>query len=113
MEGYLHFQIDWASLIVGSKFTIFALFYFVFEDHFPTASSRGAYIWRSDKHVSLVLDVNYVINTNMRSFYKCIHCLVLCCLNSPFKLPKECGQNSTFGVLKYYKKKLPTRVSYT
>ena len=46
MEGYLHFQIDWASLIVGSKFTIFALFYFVFEDHFPSASSRGAYIWR-------------------------------------------------------------------
>ena len=30
-EGNLHFEIDWASLIVGSKFTIFALFYFVFE----------------------------------------------------------------------------------
>ena len=27
----MRFQIDWASLIVGSKFTVFALFYFVFE----------------------------------------------------------------------------------
>ena len=29
MEGNLRFEIDWASFIVGSKFTIFALFYFV------------------------------------------------------------------------------------
>ena len=29
MEGILHFKIDWASLIVGRKFTVFALFYFV------------------------------------------------------------------------------------
>ena len=27
----LRFKIDWASLIVGSKFAVFALFYFVFE----------------------------------------------------------------------------------
>ena len=27
----MRFKIDWASLIVGSKFTVFALFYFVFE----------------------------------------------------------------------------------
>ena len=33
-EGNLRFKIDWASLIVGSKFTIFALFYFVFETLF-------------------------------------------------------------------------------
>ena len=44
----MRFQIDWASLIVGSKFTVFALFYFVFEGNFPSTSSRGAYIWRSD-----------------------------------------------------------------
>ena len=31
MEGNLQFQADWASLIVGSKFTIFALFYFYME----------------------------------------------------------------------------------
>ena len=47
-EGNLHFKIDWASLIVGSKFTVFALFYFVFEGNFPSTSPRGAYIWRGD-----------------------------------------------------------------
>ena len=40
-EGNLHFKIDWASLIVGSKFTVFALFYFVFEGNFPSTSPRG------------------------------------------------------------------------
>ena len=30
----MRFKIDWASLIVGSKFTIFALFYFVFAGNF-------------------------------------------------------------------------------
>ena len=48
MEGNLHFKIDWASLIVGSKCTIFALLYFVFEGNFPSTSPRGAYIWRGD-----------------------------------------------------------------
>ena len=47
-EGNLRFKIDWASLIVGNKFTIFALFYFVFEGNFPSTSPRGAYIWRGD-----------------------------------------------------------------
>ena len=42
------FKIDWASLIVGSKFTVFALFYFVFEGTFASTSPRGAYIWRGD-----------------------------------------------------------------
>ena len=61
----MRFKIDWASLIVGSKFTVFALFYFVFEGNFPSTSSlglifggaiynggffalpvSGAYIWR-------------------------------------------------------------------
>ena len=41
-------KIGWASLIVGSKFTIFALFYFVFEGNFPSTSPLGAYIWRGD-----------------------------------------------------------------
>ena len=48
MERNLHFKIDWASLIVGSTFTVFALFYFVFEGNFPGTSPRGAYIWRGD-----------------------------------------------------------------
>ena len=44
----MSFQIDWASLIVGSKFTVFALFHFVFEGNFPSRSPRRAYIWRGD-----------------------------------------------------------------
>ena len=43
MEGSLHLQIDWPSLIVRSKFTVFALFYFVFEGNFPSTSPKGAY----------------------------------------------------------------------
>ena len=44
----MRLEIDWASLIVGSKFTVFALFYLVFEGNFPSTSPRGAYIWRGD-----------------------------------------------------------------
>ena len=47
-EGNLRLKIDWASLIVRSKFTVFALFYVVFEGIFPSTSPRGAYIWRGD-----------------------------------------------------------------
>ena len=39
---------DWASCIAGSKFTVIALFYFVFQGNFPSTSPRGAYIWRGD-----------------------------------------------------------------
>ena len=60
MEGNLRLKIDWASLTFGSKFTFFALFYFVFEGNFPSTSPQGgnliegflhyrfggAYIWR-------------------------------------------------------------------
>ena len=45
MEGNLRFKIDCARLIVRSKFTIFASFYFVFEGNFPSTSPRGGYIW--------------------------------------------------------------------
>ena len=45
MDGNLRFKIDWAILIVGRKFAVFALFYFVFEGNFPSTSHRGAYIW--------------------------------------------------------------------
>ena len=40
-EGNLHFKIDWASPIVGSDFTVMALFYFVFESNFPSTSPWG------------------------------------------------------------------------
>ena len=44
MEGNLRFKIDWASLIVGSKFTVFALFYFVFEGNFQVQAPGGLYM---------------------------------------------------------------------
>ena len=47
-EGCLRFKIGWASLIVGSKCTVFALFYFVFVGNFPSTSPWVAYIWRGD-----------------------------------------------------------------
>ena len=40
-ERSFRFKIDWASRIVGSKFTAFALFYFVFEDNFSSTSPGG------------------------------------------------------------------------
>ena len=45
-EGNLRFRIDWASLLVGRKFIVFALFLFVFEGNFHVqAPPGGAYIW--------------------------------------------------------------------
>ena len=45
MEGNLRFKIDWAGLIVGRKFTVLALFYFLFEGNFqvqaPPPPPRG------------------------------------------------------------------------
>ena len=45
MEGNLRFKIDSGSPLVGTKFTIFALFYFVFEGNFqiqaPPPPGRG------------------------------------------------------------------------
>ena len=34
--------------MVGRKFTVFALFYFVFEGNFPSTSPRGPFIRRGD-----------------------------------------------------------------
>ena len=41
MEGNLRFKIDWTTLIVGRKFTVFALFCFVFEGQFQVQASGG------------------------------------------------------------------------
>ena len=41
MEGNLRFKIDWAGLIFGRKFTVFALFYFVFEGTFHVQAPWG------------------------------------------------------------------------
>ena len=43
----MRFKIDWANLIVGWKFTVFALFFFVFEGNFqvqaPGQGGRGGW----------------------------------------------------------------------
>ena len=44
----MRFKIDWASLIAGRTFTVFALFYFVFEGNFQVQAPGEAYIWRCD-----------------------------------------------------------------
>ena len=41
MEGNLRFKVDWVSLIVGRIFTVFALFYFVFEGKFQIQVPGG------------------------------------------------------------------------
>ena len=48
MEGNLRFKIDWTSPTIEGKFTVFALFYFIFSGNNPSTSPRGAYIWRGD-----------------------------------------------------------------
>ena len=44
----MRFKIDWASPIVGSDFTVFALFYFVFESSFPSTSPWGGLYLEGD-----------------------------------------------------------------
>ena len=53
MEGNLRFKTNWASLKVGSKFTVFALFLLcclylerLFNGGFFALPVWGAYIWR-------------------------------------------------------------------
>ena len=41
MEGNLRFKTDWASLMVARNFTVFALFYFVFEGNFQVQAPGG------------------------------------------------------------------------
>ena len=40
-EGNLRFKIDWASLIVGGKYTVFTLSYLVFEGNFQVQAPEG------------------------------------------------------------------------
>ena len=47
-ERNLRFKIDWASLVVGRKFAVFALFFFVFEGNVQLQAPGGAYIRRGD-----------------------------------------------------------------
>ena len=77
MEGNLRLKIDWATLIVGRKFTVFGLFYFVFEGNFQVQAPRrgdltegflrcefgGAYIWRG-LYMEGVYFRNFTVFTN-------------------------------------------------
>ena len=40
----LRFKIGWASVIVGRRFAVFALFYFVFEGNFQVQAPGGLYL---------------------------------------------------------------------
>ena len=44
----MRFKVDWASIVVGSKFAVFVLVYFLFEGNFPSTSPRGVYISTGD-----------------------------------------------------------------
>ena len=44
MERNLRFKIDCASLIVGRKFNVFPLFYFVFEGNVLVQAPGGLYL---------------------------------------------------------------------
>ena len=88
----MRFKIDWASLIVGNKFTISALFYFVFEGNFPSTSPRGAYIGRGDltevflryRFCGLIFGGAYTWRGLFSEFYGIqIHYLVLLALAVP------------------------------
>ena len=48
MVGNLRFKIDWANLIVSSKFTVFAFFTLYSRAIFQVQVPRGAYIRRGD-----------------------------------------------------------------
>ena len=109
----MRFKIDWASLIVGSKFIVFALFYFVFEGNFLSTSPRGglylegrfnggvfalpvwgAYIWRGLYMDGLISEF-YVIHSYIFIFAfrysSFVHSFLLiltspCVFSLPFRL---------------------------
>ena len=85
----MRFKIEWASLIVGSKFTVLALLYFIFEGNFPGTSPRGAlylegrfnggffalpdwgaYIWRGLYMKGLIFGIlRYASNNHQKGYF--------------------------------------------
>ena len=100
----MRFKLDCASLVVGSKFTVFALFYFVFEGNFPSTSPRGAYIWREDltegflryRFGGLISGGAYTWRGLFSEFYGMLFQLVLVfsCLLKVGHVIKSCKENS-------------------
>ena len=85
----MRLKIDWASLIAGSKFTVFALFYFVFEGLYLEGRFNeqcfalpiwGAYIWWGSYMEGLIFGIlrslscenEFYLHENGKSFsYQC------------------------------------------
>ena len=59
------FTINRASLIVRSKFTVFALFYFLFEGNFPSASPWGLIVYMELGN----LTEGFLCNTGLGGLY--------------------------------------------
>ena len=72
----MRYKIDRASLIVGRKFTVFALFSFLFDGNFPSTSPQGffalpvwgAYIWRGLYIEGLIFGILRYVHTIPYSF---------------------------------------------
>ena len=60
----MRFKIDLASLIVGRKFTIFALFYFAFEGNFRVQAPVGAK--KSAQRVGVLMRLRNLIPTQTK-----------------------------------------------
>ena len=85
----MHFKIDRASLTVGSKFTVFALFYFVFDGNFPSASSGGGGLHLERRFTGGFLGYPFgglymegLIFRNLRYSFNIVS-EKICCLGSP------------------------------
>ena len=85
MEGNLRFKIDWASLVVGRKFTIFALFHFALEGKFQVQAPWGAYIRRGLYMEGLIFGILRYIKsftqyiTVRTGYLSSIRPLIICC----------------------------------
>ena len=67
--GKFTFQIDWASLIGGKKFTVFVLFFFEFEG---ISKYKRAYIWRGDL-TEVFFCVTCLGGLYLEGLIKCFH----------------------------------------
>ena len=70
----MRFKIDWASFIVGSRFTVFALFYKPpdglylegrFKGAFFALTVWGAYFWRGSYMEGLIFGILRYLSSNL------------------------------------------------
>ena len=107
MEEHLHFKIDWASLMVGIKFSVFALFYFVFEGNFQVQAPGGlifegaihggsfallvwrAYIWRGLCMEGLIFGILWYLPKPKAEVIMILSCSPLTTSTSSNNCPSE------------------------